>query len=833
MNWLDLPIEGEALQANTRQPQAGGIDSSSFMQPTNNRNSLIEALLPAVRQVESGGNDFAVSPSGAKGPWQFMDATADDVAKQLNMPSYDIFTEKDAEPMARHYLSTLYDRYEDPELALAAYNYGMGNIDKRLKDASERSFNAIADTLPKETRNYVPKVMGLLGDALVPSVQAEEPSSVAKPNSNIVDKTPKTIASNDSWLDLPIDEGSDIKPPVEGIPTEVLPPDSFSKELLRQVGQGATFNFGDELGLIDKSKSDQFEKEHPYYSMGAQMAGGAIAPLALALMAPAAPATGLGALAAGAGRVALGSGVKNAAPSMLGRIGQGIVSGAVPSAISGAGDAEEGQKIAGALAGGAFGGGLGGAIGLASEVIRSQVGKLTPELKSLARRLTGYGDEELAQASSKLAEAKTENSPFFLTEAIDKPEFTAQAKAIARKDNTAEIARTALKERQSGQYDRISDIADTISPVRSSDEATSLVVDKAKAIQQGLKDARESAANPLYAQAYRENPTIDSEGLASLLEIPRVSKSVKKVQLDAPDLPANSTKLLDEVLADLKETAGTLKASNEPRASRRVMETSSKLESELEKIIPLKQARETFAEMSIPINKLKKAGFDKILKDEYGETVAKEGFTATQLGQQLLSERTKIADVRRLKEAFGGDDEPIKAAVRAHVQDLFDRKIDGYDISNVLNTPKFKKKLNVLVGEKDAGRLLNRLEREIKISETNKALRVGSDTAGNIEGSIKEDLNRMNWIQALGSDPVKMAGMVVKAIGDNFAAPKPETFQDEARIIFSRDSAQKALDRIVGSRGAINTYDERYRKLLPLLNALSRGGYGNTELDGE
>jgi len=48
-----------------------------------------------------------------------MDATAADVANQLGMANYNIFDNKDAEPMAAHYLGQLYDRYQDPQLALS------------------------------------------------------------------------------------------------------------------------------------------------------------------------------------------------------------------------------------------------------------------------------------------------------------------------------------------------------------------------------------------------------------------------------------------------------------------------------------------------------------------------------------------------------------------------------------------------------------------------------------------------------------------------------------------------------------------------------------------
>ena len=748
--------------------------------------SLIRSLI----QAESSGNPNAISPKGARGLMQVMPETGAEVAQKLGMTNYDLMNPEDNQKIGTAYFNQMLDQFGSPELASAAYNAGPGRVQRTIDRLGTNDPNLVLAQLPEETRNYVPKVMS---GASQYGAQAQPTPT---PEEDVWEDVPMPIAE-DVWEDVPT-EAPQTGYSINDAAAEVLDYLPFGKKLAAGMSY---LGSGMQEGQYDYAKQKLDENAQRFRDNAGKGAK-------------------LGAFATGA--------IAQAPIA----VGNSLISALATGAGLGAGDALDDATFGkDAIAKGTTGAGLGalfggGAYGLAKGVggaYKYLSDDLSPEVKSLAKRLTGYGDDELTSATTKLAEAQADNSPTFLTEAIDKPEFTAQAKAITRKDNTADIARNALQERQLGQYDRISDIADVVSPVRSSDEATSMVVGKAKAVQEGLKKAREEATTPLYSQAYKENPTLDSQEVADLLNIPRVQKSVKKVQLDAPDMPANSTQLMDEVLADLKETAGGLKATGAPRASRRVMGTASKLEGELEKILPLKQARETFAEMSVPINKLKKAGFDKILKDEYGETVAKEGFTASQLGQQLLSERTKIADVRKLKEAFGGDDEPIKAAVRSHIQDLFDRKIDGYDVSNVLNTPKFKKKLNVLVGEKDASRLLSRLEREIKISQTNKALRVGSDTAPNIEGSIGEDIKRMGKIAASLKYPTRMAGDAVDYIGNAISRKSPKVYQDEARIIFSRDPAQQALNDILGRRASNANVDANLQELLPLIEALSRG----------
>jgi soluble lytic murein transglycosylase-like protein len=116
------------------------------------------ALVKAVMSVESAGNPKAKSKYGASGLMQLMPATA----KELGLSEDDIFDpEKNVEAGSR-YLKKLRNRYNgDEELALAAYNWGLGNVDRalsRLKKVElEPTWGNILDNLfvPKETRNYV------------------------------------------------------------------------------------------------------------------------------------------------------------------------------------------------------------------------------------------------------------------------------------------------------------------------------------------------------------------------------------------------------------------------------------------------------------------------------------------------------------------------------------------------------------------------------------------------------------------------------------------------------------------------------------------------------
>ncbi|EMP9119180.1 lytic transglycosylase domain-containing protein [Klebsiella quasipneumoniae] len=106
---------------------------------------LPSGLLSSVVATESGGDPYAVSPKGAKGPFQFMDGTARD----LGLKGMDVYDPHKSADAAARYLRYLLDATGgDLEKTLASYNWGLGNVQKKGMD-----------NLPSETRNYVPKVM--------------------------------------------------------------------------------------------------------------------------------------------------------------------------------------------------------------------------------------------------------------------------------------------------------------------------------------------------------------------------------------------------------------------------------------------------------------------------------------------------------------------------------------------------------------------------------------------------------------------------------------------------------------------------------------------------
>lgn len=119
--------------------------------------------LLAVAFVESGFNPQALSPKGARGIWQFMPGTAAAYGLSIR-PAADHRTHPEhSTRAAARYLRDLYRQFGDWKLALAAYNWGEGNIQRVINRTGIRDFDELArrGLLPLETRNYVPLVLAI------------------------------------------------------------------------------------------------------------------------------------------------------------------------------------------------------------------------------------------------------------------------------------------------------------------------------------------------------------------------------------------------------------------------------------------------------------------------------------------------------------------------------------------------------------------------------------------------------------------------------------------------------------------------------------------------
>jgi membrane-bound lytic murein transglycosylase D len=133
------------------------------VQELEKRNMPMElALLPF---IESAFNPQALSTANASGMWQFIPSTGRDFNLKQNMfrdERRDILASTDA---ALTYLQKLYGMFGDWQLALAAYNWGEGSVQRAINKANAAGgptdFNGLSIYMPAETRNYVPKLQAV------------------------------------------------------------------------------------------------------------------------------------------------------------------------------------------------------------------------------------------------------------------------------------------------------------------------------------------------------------------------------------------------------------------------------------------------------------------------------------------------------------------------------------------------------------------------------------------------------------------------------------------------------------------------------------------------
>jgi membrane-bound lytic murein transglycosylase D len=113
-------------------------------------------------QVESTWKPNAYSWAAASGLWQFIPSTGSRYGlRQTAWVDERNSFEKATHASAR-YLKWLHDRYNNWELAMAAYNTGEGNVDRAISRAGARDFWAIYPYIAQETRNYVPNILATI-----------------------------------------------------------------------------------------------------------------------------------------------------------------------------------------------------------------------------------------------------------------------------------------------------------------------------------------------------------------------------------------------------------------------------------------------------------------------------------------------------------------------------------------------------------------------------------------------------------------------------------------------------------------------------------------------
>lgn len=146
---FDLPAEGPS------PPLAEDVDPREVVSEVDGSFVATNKLMSALLLQESDGDPNAFNEqSGAQGAFQIIPATATQPGFGVDpITEEDTFDPASALRFARDYLSAMLNRYNgNLDHALAAYNWGPGNVDLWIKAGASFA------QLPRETRNYITRI---------------------------------------------------------------------------------------------------------------------------------------------------------------------------------------------------------------------------------------------------------------------------------------------------------------------------------------------------------------------------------------------------------------------------------------------------------------------------------------------------------------------------------------------------------------------------------------------------------------------------------------------------------------------------------------------------
>jgi len=152
------------------------------------------ALLPF---IESAFNPQAMSTAKASGMWQFVPATGRDFALKQNVFRDDRRDVLASTRAALDYLGKLHGMFGDWHLALAAYNWGQGNVQKAIARNKQAGLptDYLSLRMPDETRYYIPKLQAVK-------------NIVARPEAYGLNLPP--VANHPFFLSVKIDRDMDV-----------------------------------------------------------------------------------------------------------------------------------------------------------------------------------------------------------------------------------------------------------------------------------------------------------------------------------------------------------------------------------------------------------------------------------------------------------------------------------------------------------------------------------------------------------------------------------------------------------------------------------------------
>lgn len=237
----DVTPERERIEEDAVAPpvapqvrRAGGR-YAGLLAEAESRYELPPGLLGAVMQQESGGDPNIVSKRGAQGLLQLMPGT------QRDMGVTNPFDPADNINGGARYLKQLIDRYGgDTKKALAAYNFGPGNVDAGKQ-------------WPTETQAYVPGVTG----------RVQQPNAPREPYSPMESGPPPSLSAPPQAEPIPGAGPAPVSTPSPQQPAPKMGVGDVVSHVLNTVAQGYLSTTGEaikDIGITAQVINETFAK---------------------------------------------------------------------------------------------------------------------------------------------------------------------------------------------------------------------------------------------------------------------------------------------------------------------------------------------------------------------------------------------------------------------------------------------------------------------------------------------------------------------------------------------------------------------------------------------
>lgn len=137
---------------------------SEYVEKYSEENNLDKYLVYAIIKAESNFNPNVKSNADARGLMQLMEETAVERSNAIEgteVEAYDLYDPETNIKLGTSYFAYLMGLYDNNiVLAIIAYNAGLGNVEKWIKDGVIKADGSDIENIPyKETENYVRKIL--------------------------------------------------------------------------------------------------------------------------------------------------------------------------------------------------------------------------------------------------------------------------------------------------------------------------------------------------------------------------------------------------------------------------------------------------------------------------------------------------------------------------------------------------------------------------------------------------------------------------------------------------------------------------------------------------